>query len=158
MQGCRTDDPASDSASVALGLLVLVLGAGLGCGEDSDGGGSTGGEKTSASWALGRWEGELRQQGLKPFRVWATVASLEEAGGNRVRYSGLDCRGRWTPLGGDAGVYRFREEITSGRSDKCKGVGVVTLRRVPGSRALYTFRGGGVESQGLLRHGPASGT
>jgi hypothetical protein len=147
-------------ASIALGLLVLVLGAGFGCGEDSDAGGSTGGggEKASGGWALGHWQGELQQKGLKPFRVWATVASLEGASGNRVRYSGLDCRGRWTPLGGEAGAYRFREEITSGRSDKCKGVGVVTLRRAPGSRALYVFRGGGVESQGVLRHGPASGS
>jgi hypothetical protein len=142
------------SVSAAIALLLASL-AYAGCGDDSDGVGRNGGDgegqaSGAASWPLGRWEGELHQKDLQPFMVWATVGSLSEANENRVRYSGLDCRGGWTPLGGDAGIFRFREEITSGRSEKCKGVGVVTMRRLTGNRAAYSFRGGGVESRGVL--------
>jgi hypothetical protein len=140
-------------------LLAVVLVAAGGCGDDSgsnranDGSGPSGAEDASTpsgAWTLGRWEGELGQKGLAPFMVWATVRSLEDANANGVRYSGLGCRGRWVPLGGGGGTYRFREEITAGRSETCKGVGIVTLRRLDGEQAAYTFRGGGIESQGTL--------
>lgn len=140
-------------------LVVALLAAGCGGG---DGSRSTAGtdcrqRPTSAkiavacdSWVLGRWRGELTQKGLNPFMVWATVRSLAQAKANRVHYSGLDCRGRWVPLGGEGDSFRFREEITAGRSEECKGVGIVTLRHRAPDRVGYVFRGGGIESHGVL--------
>jgi hypothetical protein len=147
----------SGSVSAAVVLLLAAL-ASAGCGEESEDSASqsrpeTGKQPAPAEmgrWTLGRWEGELHQQGLQPFMVWARVGSLSEAAANQVRYSGLGCRGRWTALGGTKSVYRFREEIGSGRSEKCKGFGIVTLRRLPSGRTAYSFRGGGVESRGVL--------
>lgn len=144
--GMRT---GSALAVFALLTAFLVM---AGCGEDSgsEPSATAGKVATSGGWTVGRWRGELTQAGLRPFTVWATVRSLEDASANHVRYSGLGCRGRWVPLGGDGTVYRFREEITAGRSKTCKGVGVVTLRRLAGRRIAYVFRGGGIESQGML--------
>jgi branched-chain amino acid transport system substrate-binding protein len=101
---------------------------------------------------VGRWSGRLRQPGLAPFRVWALIESPEGRAGNRVRYSGLNCRGSWAALPRTGSAYRFREQITSGSSETCKGVGTVTLRRTENPNTLrYSFHGGGVHSTGLLR-------
>lgn len=100
----------------------------------------------------GSWSGLLRQRGMRPFRVWATIASPAGDAGNRVRYSGLDCRGRWNALARRRGAYRFTEVITAGGSDACKGRGTVTLTPTADPNALrYVFRGGGVTSRGVLR-------
>ena len=45
--------------------------------------------------------------------------------------------------------YRFREVIDRGRGGTCKGVGVVRLTP-DGDFLEYRFRGGGVESHGVL--------
>lgn len=131
------------SGLVALAIALAAF-AVAGCGGSDEGGGD---------WALGSWHGRLHQAGMAPFQVWATVGSLEDPAENRVRYSGLACRGTWTPLGGDGEVRRFRETITAGRSEACKGVGIVTLRRDGENRAAYSFRGDGVESRGVLTSG-----
>jgi hypothetical protein len=98
---------------------------------------------------LGRWEGELRQKGLKPFRVTARIASLDDPKQNRVSYSGIDCAGNWTYLG-DGESFRFREVIDRGEGGQCKGTGTVTVTPTPGGRLIYRFRGGGIESRGVL--------
>ena len=103
-----------------------------------------------ARFVAGRWSGELRQAGLRPFRVSADIRTLGPSSRNTVSYSGIDCNGRWTYLGARDGSYRFREVIDRGRGGKCKGVGEVTLRRLRGGLLAYAFRGGGVESRGTL--------
>jgi hypothetical protein len=129
---------------------LLMLAA---CGEDasappkSNGGGD-------AALLVGRWSGDLHQSGLKPFRVEADVRSLEPSARNTVSYTGIDCGGHWTYLGARGPDYRFREVIDRGRGGKCKGVGEVTLQRQGHDRLQYTFRGGGVESHGVLARGP----
>jgi quercetin dioxygenase-like cupin family protein len=143
--------PARSATGVALGLTLLALAA-AGCGDDSETG-TAAADTDAGRWTIGSWQGELHQRGMAPFHVRATVRSLEGAADNHVRYSGLDCRGTWTPLGGDESVYRFRERITAGRSEACKGVGTVTLAEEGGGRLSYTFRGGGVESRGTLARG-----
>jgi quercetin dioxygenase-like cupin family protein len=134
-------------ATLLAGLSLALFTALGGCGEEGDSEAAS----SAGEWVVGSWRGELRQEDMDPFEAWATVKSLQDAAANRVRYSGLDCRGTWTPLGGDGDVYRFRERITAGRSETCKGVGTVTLRRRDDERLAYVFRGGGVESRGLLR-------
>ena len=107
---------------------------------------------------LGSWRGELTQQGMKPFTVRATIASLERFKDNVVTYSGLDCTGTWEYLGPSETAYRFREAIDRGRSAKCKGTGTVTLTPLSDDRLAYEFRGGGVVSTGdLQRFSPAKG-
>jgi hypothetical protein len=98
----------------------------------------------------GKWRGQLTQKGLPPFTVAASIRDLEDAAANTVHYSGIDCGGNWTYLGRDDGAYRFREVIDRGAGGACKGVGVVTLTPAAGGRLGYEFRGGGVESTGLL--------
>lgn len=96
----------------------------------------------------GAWKGELHQKGLKPFTVTARIAGAE--GPNRVHYSGIDCSGRWTYEGQVGDEYSFHEAIDRGKGGKCKGAGTVTLRRVAADRLDYEFRGGGIESRGVL--------
>ena len=121
--------------------------------------GSTHSEPTSreaqgaASFLLGRWSGELRQTGLRPFRVEAEIRSLSGSARNSVAYTGINCRGHWTYLGTRGDRSRFREVIDRGRGGKCKGVGEVTLGR-EGERLRFTFKGGGVESRGILSRRP----
>ena len=106
----------------------------------------------------GSWRGELTQQGMKPFTVRATIASLERFKDNVVTYSGLDCTGTWEYLGASDTAYRFRELIDRGRSARCKGAGTVTLTPLADDRLGYEFRGGGVVSKGdLQRFSPAKG-
>lgn len=100
----------------------------------------------------GSWTGLLHQRGLRPFRVWARIADPDGEAGNRVRYSGLGCRGRWSALPAAGAVHRFTETITAGAGGLCKGRGTVSLRPTGDPNALrYVFRGGGVTSSGLLR-------
>ena len=91
---------------------------------------------------------------MRPFRVEADIRSLRPPGRNTVAYTGIDCRGGWTYLGESGGEYRFREVIDRGRGGKCKGEGEVSLRRRPDGRLDYEFRGGGVESSGVLSRRP----
>jgi hypothetical protein len=99
----------------------------------------------------GSWRGELRQRGLKPFVVRATIRSPKDNRKSTVRYSRIDCSGTWT-LSDVAGERaRFREVIDRGRGGKCKGSGEVTLTLEGERRLGYVFRGGGVRSHGTLR-------
>jgi hypothetical protein len=99
---------------------------------------------------VGRWQGELRQKGLKPFFVTATIGSLDDPTQNTVSYTGIDCGGKWTYLGMRGESFRFREEIDRGEGGKCKGTGTVTLTPTKGGRLDYEFRGGGIVSRGVL--------
>jgi hypothetical protein len=107
----------------------------------------------------GTWEGTLRQKGLKPFRVTATIRSLENDLRNPVRYTGIDCGGNWTFESLYANEsdpdeinerFTFREVIDRGAGGTCKGVGTVTLTTTGSDRLDYEFSGGGVESRGVL--------
>jgi hypothetical protein len=98
----------------------------------------------------GRWSGELRQKGLKPFEVDATIANLDDPKQNTVHYTGIDCSGNWTYEGREGGAYTFREVIDRGAGGDCKGAGTVTLTPTANDELDYQFRGGGVESRGVL--------
>jgi hypothetical protein len=104
----------------------------------------------STGGVVGTWHGTLHQKGMAPFTVTATIRGLGSSAHNTVRYSGLDCRGRWRYLGRSGRAYRFRETITAGRSKACKGVGRVTLTPRSDGKLGYVFRGGGVVSRGTL--------
>jgi hypothetical protein len=99
----------------------------------------------------GTWHGPLRQAGLKPFTVTVTIRSLHDSRRNPVRYSGLDCTGTWAFLGSAGGSLRFREVITAGKSDTCKGSGTVTLVPLSAGALRYRFSGGGISSAGVIR-------
>ena len=99
---------------------------------------------------VGKWQGQLHQRGLEPFKATATVRGLGRSARNTVHYTGINCSGRWTYLGRKGSSYRFREKITSGRGGSCKGVGTVTLTPAGANRVDYVFRGGGVVSRGVL--------
>jgi hypothetical protein len=126
--------------------------AGCGGGQGDGGQVPANGPATPGAFEItGRWEGELRQRGLRPFRVEATIRSTEPSGRrNTVRYSGIDCAGRWSYLGREGATFRFRETIEGGRGRDCKGVGTVSLTPVAGDRLAYEFEGGGVTSRGTL--------
>lgn len=112
-----------------------------GCGDD---------EVASHDFEIrGEWRGRLEQQGLKPFEVQATIRSFRKSADNPVHYTGIDCSGNWTFLSQGVKDYRFREVIDRGGGGTCKGVG--TVRLIPDGDFLeYRFRGGGVESHGVL--------
>lgn len=101
----------------------------------------------------GTWTGTLTQKQTPPFTVTATIRSFNRfTAKNPVRYGApLHCRGRWRYLDDKNGVYRFRETITAGDSDTCKGSGTVSVTWKGGNRATYKFTGGGVTSTGTLR-------
>jgi hypothetical protein len=100
---------------------------------------------------VGLWEGELRQKGLPPFQVRASIRSPRDRRVTRVEYSGIDCSGTWTvERVRDMTVY-FLESIDRGEGGDCKGVGTVEITPQPGEERLdYLFRGGGVKSEGTL--------
>jgi hypothetical protein len=87
---------------------------------------------------------------MKPFRVSATIRSLENERRNPVSYTGIDCGGNWTFEGLQGDTYRFREVIDRGAGGTCKGAGTVSLTPTPDDRLEYEFVGGGVESRGIL--------
>lgn len=101
----------------------------------------------------GTWTGTLTQKMTQPFTVTATIRSFNRfTAKNTVRYGApLNCRGHWRFLDDKEGVYRFRETITAGDSDTCKGSGTVSITWKGGDRATYRFTGGGVTSTGPLR-------
>jgi hypothetical protein len=103
---------------------------------------------------VGQWTGTLEQKGVRPFPVTVRIASATDPQRNVVRYGGqIDCSGRWTYLGVQGTQVRFDERIDSGSGGDCKGTGTVTVEAVKGGapRLGYEFRGGGVESKGVLR-------
>jgi hypothetical protein len=140
-------------------LAVLVLAPALllaaGCGDDDDNG--NGGEGADQAGVeaeydiTGSWSGELRQKGVDDFRVDATIGSLDDPSANTVRYTGIDCGGNWTYLGRAGSAFRFREVIDRGAGGDCKGKGTVTLTPFSADGVDYTFRGGGIESAGILK-------
>jgi hypothetical protein len=99
---------------------------------------------------VGTWKGTLRQKGLKPFRVTATIRSLENDRRNPVSYTGIDCGGSWTFEGLEGETFRFREVIDRGAGGTCKGAGTVSLTPIRTGRLDYVFAGGGIESRGVL--------
>lgn len=100
---------------------------------------------------IGMWEGRLTQQGIKPFRVSATIGSLDDPKLNAVHYTGIDCDGSWTYLGKSGEAFRFREVIDPNQAKgQCKGRGVVSLTPTEDGRLDYVFQGGGVTSRGVL--------
>jgi hypothetical protein len=100
---------------------------------------------------LGDYSGTLQQKGQKPFMVDATVASLNDPSKNPVHYTGIDCSGTWTYTKLEGGTYFFRERISKGKSDKCKGTGTVKLVPQGANQYGYIFRGDGVTSEGTLQ-------
>lgn len=108
---------------------------------------------TATESLKGTWTGTLTQKMTPPFTVTATIRSFDRfTAKNAVRYGApLRCGGHWRFLGNKDGVFRFRETITSGDSDTCKGSGTVRLTWKGGNRATYAFTGGGVTSTGTLR-------
>jgi hypothetical protein len=139
--------------AVAATAAALILAAcGGSSGSSSTPPSTTASPPSAAGFVIGSWHGELHQQGMPPFRVSVTVASLSNSASNPVHYTGLNCSGHWTYLGTTAETARFREVIASGKSAKCKGVGEVTLTRT-GTRLRYRFTGGGVVSLGVLSRG-----
>ena len=130
-------------------IAALSIAALAGCG-DSDDGGTTEAEFPGFE-ITGNWSGTLEQEGLQPFRVVARIEGLEDTSRKRVRYSGaIECGGRWTYLGREGTAYRFREVIDRGAGQSCKGTGTVTLTPFAADAVDYEFRGGGVESFGVL--------
>jgi hypothetical protein len=136
-------------------LLVLALLLLAGCGDDDGEEGATTAPGVTAAQQdydiTGDWSGELRQKGLDPFRATATIGSLEDPQQNTVSYTGIDCSGTWAYEGREGAAFVFREVIDSGEGGKCKGVGTVNLTPFAPDGVDYTFRGGGVESFGVLR-------
>jgi hypothetical protein len=98
----------------------------------------------------GAWRGTLRQEGLAPFVVTATIRAPGASRPSTVHYTGIDCSGTWTYLGRTGPAYRFREVIDRGAGGKCKGVGAVSLVPEGVDRLRYEFRGGGVVSRGII--------
>jgi hypothetical protein len=132
-------------------LIVLLVGLSLtACGE-RDEPEITSTTSQSQFDIRGDWRGELTQQGMKPFEVQATIASLERFKDNTVRYSGIKCSGTWEFIGATETAYRLHEVIDSGQSKDCKGQGTVSLTPLAQNSLDYEFRGGGVVSKGDLR-------
>ena len=144
------------SRLVLLMAALLALGAATGCGEKSEEAATNPPEPTGFK-IEGRWSGELNQKAQSSFRVDATIGSLDNPKQNTVHYTGIDCSGNWTFQGRQDTAYRFREVIDRGRSKTCKGAGTVNLTPVSADSLDYVFRGGGVESQGVLSRGGGGG-
>jgi hypothetical protein len=143
-----------------IALLVAVALCLAGCGSGGDAGGTTAAIGPAQEIA-GDWTGELTQKGLPPFRVAVQIAP---DGTGRVAYTGIECGGKWTLKNALASEppagYNFREKITQGAGDQCKGTGVVSIGpdpyRAPKDLG-YGFVGGGVTSRGTLDRTDASG-
>jgi hypothetical protein len=138
------------AALAALGG-VAGLSAAAGCGESARQAQAPA-PRGDARFLLGRWSAELRQRGLEPLPVTADIRALDPRARNTVSDTGIDCSGPSTYLGARGPDYRFREAIDRGRGGKCKGVGEVSLIHQGADRLHYTFRGGGVDSHGVIAH------
>jgi hypothetical protein len=140
---------------LALLIAVLMLALFAGCGDDDGEEEATGGPDVTAAEQdydiTGDWSGELRQKGLDPFRVTATIGSLKDPEQNTVSYTGINCSGNWTYEGREGAAFTFREVINSGKGGNCKGVGTVNLTPFAPDGVDYVFQGGGVESFGVLK-------
>jgi hypothetical protein len=91
-----------------------------------------------------------------PFPLNATIRDLDDPSKNTVSYAGgIDCSGKWTYLGREGKTYRLREVIDRGGGDVCKGVGIVSLTPFDLDGVDNEFRGGGVESFGVLNRAPS---
>ena len=141
----------------ALLATVLAAVAIAACGEKEEPDSDSTAPPASAGTAatefdiIGMWEGRLTQQGIKPFRVSATIGSLDDPKLNAVHYTGIDCEGSWTYLGKSGEAFRFREVIDPNQAKgDCKGRGVVSLTPTEDGRLDYVFQGGGVTSRGVL--------
>jgi hypothetical protein len=100
----------------------------------------------------GSWEGTLRQKGFRPFEVSATIRSPEDIRASTVRYTAIDCSGTWTVERVRETTVYFLETIDRGEGGQCKGTGTVEITPQPGEERLdYVFRGGGIESEGVLQ-------
>lgn len=141
-------------ATFSLALLVLLIPVAAGCGDGGDSSSSArqaSSPSPSAAYILGRWHGELHQQGMPAFAVSADIRSLRDPKRNTVAYTLIRCGGNWTYQGLDHGVYRFRELIDRGAGGSCKGTGQVTLAPSGPDAVRYEFHGGGVVSRGVLQ-------
>jgi hypothetical protein len=144
--GLRRRGPGGALLTVAV-LVLAACGGAAGSGSQAE----DPGFPPPRFAVVGRWQGELEQEGLAPFRVEAVVRSPSSKGtGNVVRYSGIDCGGRWEYLGKQGATFRFSEVIDRGEGGKCKGVGTVSLVPAGEDRLRYEFRGGGIVSRGVL--------
>jgi hypothetical protein len=86
-----------------------------------------------------------------PFQLNATIRDLDDPSKNTLSYAGgIDCSGNWTYLGREGKADRLREVIDRGAGDACKGGGVVILTPFDLDGVDYEFRGGSVESFGVL--------
>lgn len=136
-------------------LLLVAAALLVGCGDDDGEQGATTGPTTTEAQTgydiTGSWRGKLSQKGLAPFTVVATIGSLEDPSQNTVRYTGIDCGGNWTYLGREGAAFRFNEVIDRGAGGNCKGAGDVYLTPFGPDGVDYLFRGGGVESAGVLK-------
>jgi hypothetical protein len=137
--------------------LLVPLG---GCGDDDDDGGGdeiTGTMSSDATGAFaeyditGTWSGTLKQQNLPDFRVRAEIRNLNDKFKNTVSYTGINCSGHWEYLGRDGAAFLFEEVIDAGKGGNCKGKGNVTLTPFSETGADYNFRGGGVQSAGVVK-------
>lgn len=138
---------------VALALLGAAVG---GCGDDEDEGGDTTDEGAGAFAdydITGTWSGTLNQKNLPDFRVRADIRDLNDKFKNTVSYTGIDCSGHWEYLGRDGMAFLFEEVIDAGKGGNCKGKGNVTLTPFAADGVDYSFRGGGIESAGILKRG-----
>ena len=138
--------------AIAICTFALAIAAiAVGCGGDDTEDQATEPALQAGYDITGSWSGMLRQKGLEPFRVNATISSLENPAQNPVSYTGIDCKGNWTYLGREGAAFRFREVIDRGQGGECKGVGTVLLTPFADQGVDYTFKGGGVESAGVLK-------
>ena len=81
----------------------------------------------------------------------AQIRNLEDELKNTVSYTGINCSGHWMYQGREGAAFRFQEVIDAGKGGHCKGKGIVLLTPFSETGVDYTFRGGGVESVGILK-------
>ena len=138
------------------GAAAILAAVALGCSEMEEVVESTPrtGEVDVIANVVGDWSGELHQKGLEPFEVRAQVHSPKDSRPSLVHYSGIDCSGDWTLIKVTGDTVQYRETIDRGEGGECKGTGTVELTPIDEKRLDYRFRGGGVESAGVLERAP----